>query len=70
MAITPLSSIELYWGADHGKHEYVVLAMSCNQFQDISQNFCITNGKKEEFSRVWQRFPYISKESLTKYLEG
>jgi len=52
MGLTPLSSIEYYWGTDHGKHEYIVLAMSCNRFQDISRNFSITNGETREFSRV------------------
>jgi Transposase IS4 len=48
MAITRLSSIELYWGSDYGKHKYVVLAMSCNRFQDITRNFCVINGDKSE----------------------
>jgi hypothetical protein len=52
MAITKLDCVELYWGTDHGKHEYVTHTMSCNRFQDISMNFCITNGIQSEFERV------------------
>ena len=66
MATTKLSQIELYWGSDHGKHEYVVLAMSCNRFQDISRNLCFTNGKTGEFDRVQLCFSLYLHGKLTK----
>jgi hypothetical protein len=56
MALCPLSDIELYWGTDRGKHEYVVSALSCNRFQDISRAFslCIVCKGTNEFDRVYQ----------------
>jgi hypothetical protein len=69
MVATKLSSIELYQGSDHGKHEYVLLAMTCNKFQDIPRNFCITNGEKGEFGKVWRCLPFICKELLTRSMK-
>ena len=43
--------------------------MTLTRFQDITRNFCITNGASDEFSRVWQNLLFIYKEMLTKNLK-
>jgi hypothetical protein len=53
IAVNPITSIEAYWGLDHGVHEYITLAITCNWFQDISRNFSIRNGITGEFGRVF-----------------